>query len=107
MKTLRKAWLIFLMSVLASVSLFGQATATGTIQGTIFDKSQAVVVGAQVVATFKATGVTRTATTSDTGSYRFDFVPAGTYTVKASKQGFSSTLQSTELLVGQTSTVNL
>ena len=64
---------------------FSQATATGTLQGTITDKSSAVVAGAQVVATFKATGVTRTATTSDSGSYRFDFVPAGIYTVKVTK----------------------
>lgn len=87
--------------------LFAQATSTGTIQGTVSDKSQAVVAGAQVVATFQATGVTRTATTNDTGAYRFDFVPAGTYQVKVTKQGFASVVQTTEVLVGQSATVSV
>ena len=95
-----------LVVVFASGYLFGQATATGTIEGTITDKSQAVVTGAEVVATFKATGVTRNTTTNDTGNFRFDFVPAGTYQIKVSKQGFQTLLQTTELLVGQAAIVN-
>src|SRR5215469_9063002 len=92
--------------VLSSGYLFGQATATGTLQGVVVDRSQAVVVGAEVVATFKATGATRTATTNDSGSYRFDFAQAGTYQVKVSKKGFQSLVETTELLVGQTATVS-
>jgi outer membrane receptor protein involved in Fe transport len=92
---------------LSTGQLFAQATATGTIQGTVTDKSQAIVTGAQVVATFKATGVTRTATTGDTGTYRFDFVQAGIYQVKVTKEGFASVVESTELLVGQSATVNV
>ena len=86
--------------------LLAQATATGTLLGTVSDKSGAVVPGAEVTATYKATGVTRTAATSDTGSYRFDFVPAGTYQIKITKQGFQSVLQTAELLVGQSAMVN-
>ncbi len=95
-----------LVSILAAGHVFGQATATGTLQGVVVDKSQAVVVGAEVVATFKATGATRTATTNDSGSYRFDFARAGTYQVKISKKGFQSLLETTELLVGQSATIN-
>ena len=102
----RALLLTFVVSVLAAGQLFGQATATGTIQGTVTDKSQAVVAGAQITAIFKATGVTRTATTNDTGSYRFDFVQAGTYQIKVAKEGFASVVQTTELLVGQSATVN-
>src|SRR5215831_13920939 len=97
---------LLLVVVFGTGYIFGQATATGTLQGTVVDKSQAVVVGAEVVATFKATGATRTATTNDTGSYRFDFAQAGTYQVKISKKGFQSLVQTTELLVGQTATVS-
>src|ERR1700738_5004668 len=93
--------------VFSAGHLLAQATATGTIQGTVNDQSQAVVAGAQVVATFTATGVTRATMTNDTGAYRFDFVPAGTYQVKVTKQGFASVLQTTELLVGQSATVNV
>jgi outer membrane receptor protein involved in Fe transport len=95
------------VAVLSAGHLLGQATATGTLQGTVTDKSQAVVAGAQVVATFKATGVTRTATTSDTGAFRFDFVPAGVYQVKVAREGFASVVENTELLVGQSATVNV
>src|SRR5580698_3060531 len=87
--------------------LHGQATATGSIQGTITDQSQAVIAGAQVVATFKATGTVRNATTSDTGAFRFDFVPAGTYEVKITRAGFASVVQTVEVLVGQSGIVNL
>jgi outer membrane receptor protein involved in Fe transport len=84
-----------------------QATATGTIQGTVSDQSRAVVAGAEVIATFKATGATRTATTTDTGAYRFDFAPAGAYQVKVTKQGFAAVVQNTELFIGQSATVNV
>ena len=86
--------------------LLAQATATGTLLGTVSDKSGAMVAGAEVTATFKATGVTRTAATNETGSYRFDFVPAGTYQIKITKQGFQSVVQTTELLIGQSAMVN-
>lgn len=95
------------VAVFSGGYLLGQATATGTIQGTVTDKSQAVVAGAEVVATFKATGVTRTTTSNDTGAYRFDFVQAGAYQIKVTKQGFASVVQAAELLVGQSSTVNV
>jgi len=101
------ALLVMFVALFGSAYMLGQATATGTIQGTVTDKSQAVVAGAQVVATFKATGVVRNATTNETGAYRFDFVPAGTYEVKISKEGFASVLQAAEVLVGQSATVNV
>jgi Carboxypeptidase regulatory-like domain len=97
--------LLFLL-VLCGSYLFGQATATGTVQGTVTDKSQAVVVGAQVTITSKATGATRNTTTNDTGAYRFDLMPAGTYQVKVMKEGFRTVVQTVEVLVGQSSTVS-
>src|SRR5579885_675744 len=95
-----------LVMVLSAANAGAQATASSTIQGTVVDKAQAAVTGAEVVITSKATGTTRTAFSSDTGFYRFDLLAAGTYTVKISKQGFASVLQTVELLVGQTTTAN-
>jgi outer membrane receptor protein involved in Fe transport len=89
-----------------SGTLYAQATASGTIEGTVFDKSLSVVSGAEVVITSKATGVSRITTTNDSGGYRFDLLSAGAYAVKVSKQGFASILVNAELLVGQTTTVN-
>src|SRR5205809_5184675 len=45
---------------LCSMNLFGQATASAGLQGTIVDKTQATVTGASVTVTNKATGETRT-----------------------------------------------
>ncbi len=55
-------------------SAFGQATASGTIQGTVFDQTQAVITGATVVVTSKSTGETRTTLTNESGNYRFDLL---------------------------------
>lgn len=106
-----KRWMCFLLLGVLLLSLgsgeaFGQATASATIQGTITDKSGAVVIGAQVVAKNKATDITRTATSSDVGDYRFELLPAGTYTVTVTRSGFATTSQTIEVLIGQTATVN-
>ena len=95
-----------LLLSLGSGNAFAQATASSTIQGTVTDKSGAVVSGAQVVAKNKATDVVRTTTSSDTGYYRFELLPVGIYTVAVSKSGFGTVTQSVETLIGQTATVN-
>src|ERR1700740_3429403 len=95
-----------LLLTLASGNAFAQATASATIQGTITDPSGAVVTGAQVVAKNKATDLTRTINSSDTGDYRFELLPAGTYTITVTKTGFATSSQTIEILVGQTATVN-
>jgi len=89
-----------------SSNAFGQATASATVQGTITDKSGAVVAGAEIVAKNKATDTTRTTSSDETGSYRFELLPAGTYTVTVTKTGFAVVAQTIEILVGQTATVN-
>jgi hypothetical protein len=96
--------LITLFAFLTGGSVaFGQATASGTIQGTVLDKTQSSIGDAEVVITSKATGVSRTATTSDAGTFRFDLLSAGFYAIKVSKTGFGTVVQTVELLVGQTS----
>src|SRR6266851_369737 len=91
---------------LGSGNAFAQATASGTIQGTVTDKSGAVVSGAQVVAKSKATDTARTTTSSDTGYYRFELLPIGTYTVTVSKAGFATVAETIEILIGQMTTVD-
>lgn len=100
---------IFVMAgilALYGMNAFGQATATGTIQGTVVDQSQAVIAGAEVVLTKKATGETRTTLTDSSGNYRFNLLSADTYSEKISKAGFASRVQTVDLLVGQTATAN-
>jgi hypothetical protein len=84
-----------------------QATASGTVLGTISDPSQAVVNGAKVTIASVSTGAERTTVTSSEGSYRFDLLPAGTYKLTVEGSGFSTATQAITLLVGQTATANL
>jgi outer membrane receptor protein involved in Fe transport len=95
-----------LLITLGNTSAFAQATASGTLQGTVTDSSTAAVSGVEVVAKSKATGTVRTATTSDSGSYRFELMPVGFYTVTVTKSGFETISQTAEILIGQTTTVS-
>ncbi len=90
----RSAKLLVILGLLFSCFLcigliaFAQTQALGTISGTITDNSGAVVPGAKITATNKATGQTSTATTSATGYYVVTNLPAGTYDVSAEAAGF-------------------
>ncbi len=99
--------LLALAIVICCGHAFAQATASGSLTGTVTDTSQAIVVSAQVTATNKDTGLTRTMKTTDAGLYRFDLLPAGNYELKVTMTGFKAiTVASTELIVGETSTLN-
>ncbi|HEV2963159.1 MAG TPA: TonB-dependent receptor [Candidatus Angelobacter sp.] len=93
--------------LLCSMNLFGQATASSGLQGTIIDKTQAAVAGASVTITNKATGETRSTKADASGEYRFTLLPAGIYNLKVNAPSFSTTeARDVELLVGNTSTQN-
>lgn len=54
---------IFLCSALLSLPSFGQATASASLEGTVTDTSQGVIIKAQVTLTNKDTGMVRTTQT--------------------------------------------
>jgi hypothetical protein len=88
-------------ALVASVSLYGQATAS--LRGSVVDVSSAAIPGAAVVAINTATGVQRTATTNQDGIYVFPDLPIGSYSLKASRDGFATQEQKgIELLTGRT-----
>jgi outer membrane receptor protein involved in Fe transport len=106
-----KRWLFIAVIgclLLSSFNLFGQVTATANLQGTIVDKTQAVIGNkADVTITNKATGAARSTKTNDSGEYRFESLPAGVYTIKVTAAGFSSAeAKDVEILVGRTATQN-
>ena len=108
MKRISLTFLIAVLGLLAGgTATFGQATASSTVEGTVFDKSQSTIGGAEVVITSKATSATRSATTGEAGTFRFDLLSAGIYSLKVSKPGFSTVVETVELLVGQTSIANV
>lgn len=65
----------------------------GSISGTVEDPQGAVVSGAQVKAINTATGATLTTTSDSSGGFRFNLIPAGTYKVNVSAQGFQTASQ--------------
>ncbi len=108
MKNIRStAALAFVIAALSAPSIFGQATATSTILGTVTDKTSAVIPNAEVKLVGKGTGFSRTASTGETGSYRFDLVPPGMYEVRVTAKGFSvAVFNGVTAAVSQTTTVD-
>ena len=66
------------------------AQATGTINGTVYDSTGALIPGAAVTVTNTGTNQTRSAITDDSGNYVVPLLPVGSYTVRVEKGGFSS-----------------
>lgn len=60
----------------------------GSIVGTVTDQSGAVVPGATVKVTQMQTGLTRSVTANESGDYAISTIPAGTYSVLVTKNGF-------------------
>ena len=67
---------------------------TGTVQGTVTDKQDAVVPGATVAIRNVATNATRTTVSEKNGSYRFLNVPVGNYELTIELTGFSKYVRS-------------
>jgi hypothetical protein len=83
---------VSLALLFALCSNAGAQTFRGTVLGTVTDSSGAAIAGATVTVKNTATGLTRTVTTSDDGSYSAPELPIGTYTVTVEKSGFKSSV---------------
>src|SRR5207245_643390 len=73
-------FLVFAL-LLGCSSAFAQGTSSSAVGGTITDQTGGLIKGASVTVANKANGQTRTATTNDSGEYKFDFLPAGRYDI--------------------------
>ena len=65
------------------------ASGDGSLVGHINAEDKSAVSGAEITARNPATGFSRTVKAEADGSFRFPFLPVGTYTVEASKDGKS------------------
>jgi Carboxypeptidase regulatory-like domain/TonB dependent receptor len=82
---------VVLLSVVLLQPLAMQAQQTlGGITGTVVDPSGSAVPGAEVKATSEDTKLERTAQSNAQGSYVFNDLPIGKYTVTFTKDGFST-----------------
>jgi hypothetical protein len=86
-----------------TISALGQAQAsTADLAGTVTDPNGAVVAGATVTARNTATGISRSVTTGDDGSYKLIGLPPGDYEVTAEATNFKKVVVSpVRLTVGQ------
>jgi hypothetical protein len=87
MKKLTAVLLVGLAIFMAQVAIQAQ-TATGSLSGTITDPSNAVVAGATVTLVNTATGAERSAVSSSLGTFDFQALQPGTYTVSVEAKGF-------------------
>lgn len=109
MKSLRSQgfWLSLVLVFASATIVFAQGTAS-RVTGTVTDPSGAAVVGATVTLTNEATNVAFTTETSDEGSYTFDSVQVGTYSVSVEQKGFKRfTSTGNAINVNQPATVNV
>src|SRR5205809_742880 len=87
--------------------LMAQGT-TSRITGVVTDAAGAPVAGATVTLTQEGTGASQKAQTSDSGTYTFDLIQPGTYSVSVEKAGFKKFVSTgNPALVNQPATVNV
>src|SRR5580658_4444318 len=99
--------LVGLLALVPS-TLYSQSASTGTVAGTVTDASGAAIAAATVTLTDKSTNIPRAVSTNENGRYILVDIPAGTYDVSVSKQGFRiSKLLNQVVNVGSALTLNV
>jgi len=102
------ALIAVLALLLSSVPGFAQTgVSTGSIQGTVTDPTNAVVSGAKVTVTNKATGQTISTTTSSAGSYTSGSLVPGEYVIRVEGKGFKTTTLPVVVQVSETASGNV
>ncbi len=89
---------LFLVTLLVSASVALAQGTTSRISGTVTDLTGAVVPNATVTATNDATAVSFTTHSSGTGTYAFDSLQIGSYTVKVDAPGFAEFVSKNNVL---------
>src|SRR3954470_10697582 len=101
------ALLVILVIALSAPNyVVAQIGGSGSINGTIFDPTGAVVPNATVVAKNIATGVETTRQTTDAGLYVISPLPPGEYTITVTVSGFQTLIQE-KIIVDALSNVGL
>jgi hypothetical protein len=94
--------------LLASTFLFAQSTVgTGSIQGIVTDQTGAVLSGAKVTITNKATGQALHLTSSSAGTYSSGLIQPGDYAVRVESKGFKTVDLPVTVQVGNTASGNV
>src|SRR5581483_11548949 len=105
-RILRASAAILSLALFAAVS-FAQVT-DGNLIGTVYDPSGKVIAEAKVAAQNTETGVISEAKSDQSGVYRFNNLPVGSYTLTVSSPGFASTqMKDVGIQLNKTATANV
>lgn len=105
MKALR-FWTSILCVLAAGIAPSAQSV-RATVQGTVHDRTGAVVPGVTMTLVAAQSGTARIAVTDTRGTYKFDGLPAGQYELRAVLSGFGSETASITAAEGETRTVDI
>ena len=106
MKGLKAFGLSVLLFMLCLPAVLVAQSTNAVIQGTITDSSGAVVSGATIDVTSKATSQTVTATSGAAGDYAVNALKPDSYTVQVKAANFASVTQEVTLQIGQVLPLN-
>lgn len=100
------SFLVVCVCLFGAVSGFSQVTGA-TLSGTIADSSGGVLLGAQISITNTATGIGKDYLSDSAGYYSAPNLTPGTYMVKVSAAGFSTSVSTITLAVGAQQQFNI
>ena len=94
-------WALCLLLWASTMPVGWSQITTSSVTGFVTDSSGAAVPGALVTITETQTGYTRTGTTNDLGEYSILAIPAGNYSFKVEKDGFTTAERAGEAITQQ------
>ncbi len=98
---------VWIVTLLIAAAAFGQGT-TSRLQGTVSDGTGAVVTGATITLTNQGNGATLRTVSGGSGTFAFDLIPPGNYTVTVEMTGFKKAVSANNVVnVNLPTTLNL
>ena len=84
-----------------------QTPGTGAISGIVLDPSKHPIANTKVVVTGVTIGSSRTAVTSDTGTFRVPLLSPGHYDVRVAQDGFAASISNVQVSVSDTTLLTI
>lgn len=93
---------VVVFSLMSLPAALAQTGIDGSILGVVTDINGGLVAGATVTVTNLGTGIQRTESSRNDGSFEINALPEGTYSASVTSQGFKTwTLERTDLTIGE------
>jgi hypothetical protein len=108
---MKNRWLVISLVIVFcgvfSLSAHAQTTTSGSIAGIVTDPTGAVVPDVNINLKGLSRGVAQDTKTTKEGTYRFDLLLPGKYSVKALAANFQTTVRQVDVVVGQVATADI